>query len=330
MTAAGWTTRNALALTGYPKSSWYRHQQPNQGRRPDPVPQADRVQPHALDEAETGQILAWLGEERFADLSVQQVFWRVWDEGHHVASQRTWYRVAARHRLSGDRRRQSTHPPRVIPELVAAGPNQVWSWDITRIPVKVRKTPLHLYLVEDVFSRKCVGWRLEHRERDERAVDLIEDAVSAERTKPHTLHADGGPSMTSNAVRHLLADLGIEHSRSRPHVSNDNPFSEAIFKTLKYDLNYPIVFDDYPQAHAWIDAFVARYNSDHRHSGLAGFTPDSVHDGTWTEQAAKRQDLLNASHRAHPGRYRKPPTVNTPPGTVWINKPKPVDMSQAA
>lgn len=324
------STRDALSRVGYPKSSWYRHRQPDGGRQPDPVPQADRVQPHALDEVETAQIVAWLSEERFADLSVQQVFWRVWDEGHHVASMRTWYRVAARHRLSGDRRRQSTHPPRVIPELVATGPNQVWSWDITRIPIKVRKTPLHLYLIEDVFSRKCVGWRLEHRERDELAVALVEDAVLVEQAKPHTLHADGGPSMTSNAVRQLLEDLGVEHSRSRPHVSNDNPFSEAVFKTLKYALDYPIVFDDYTHAKAWIAAFVQRYNADHRHSGLAGFTPDDVHDGTWPAQAMKRQALLDTSYQAHPGRYRNPPTLQTPPGTVWINKPEPMDVSQAA
>jgi putative transposase len=123
---------------------------------------------------------------------VEQVFWRVFDQGHYVASQRTWYRVAAQRRMSGDRRRQSTHPPRTIPQLVATDPNQVWSWDITQIPVQVQKTPLHLYLIEDVFSRKCVGWRLEQREKDEPAADLIEDAVLAERAKPHTLHPDGG------------------------------------------------------------------------------------------------------------------------------------------
>jgi putative transposase len=320
-----------LALVGYPKSSWYRHRQPGQGRKPDPVPQAERVQPHALTEAETAQIVGWLGQDRFADLSVQQVFWRVLDEGHHVASLRSWYRVAARHRLSGDRRRQSSHTPKVIPELVATGPNQVWSWDITRIPVKVRTTSLHLYLMEDVFSRRCVGWRLEDRERDELAVELIEDAAMAERAKPDTLHADGGPSMTSNAVRRLLSSLGIKHSRSRPHVSNDNPFSESLFKTMKYDLTYPVKFDNEEQAHAWIEAFIRRYNTTHRHSGLAGYTPDSVHDGTWTRLAAERQALLVASYQAHPGRYRRPPTVQAPPGTVWINQPKTVDeVSQAA
>jgi putative transposase len=156
--------REALARVGYAKSSWYRHQQPG-GCRPDPIPQSERVQPCALTFAETVRIVSWLSEERFAGLSVQQVFWRVFDEGHYVASRRTWYRVAAQWRMSGDRRRQSTHPPQTIPQLVATDPNQVWSWDITRIPVQVQKTPLHLYLIEDVFSRKCVGWRLEQREK---------------------------------------------------------------------------------------------------------------------------------------------------------------------
>lgn len=285
------------------------------------MPQAERVQPHALSEAETAQIVAWLGEERFANLSVQQVFWRVLDEGDYVASMRTWYRVAARHRLSGDRRRQSSHPPQTIPQLVATGPNQVWSWDITRVRIRLQRTPLHLYVIEDVFSRKGVGWRLEHREQDRLAADLIEDAVCAERAKPHTLHADGGPSMISAEVGRILTGLGIARSRSRPHVSNDNPFSESLFKTIKYDLDYPGVFDDYDQAQAWIAGFITCYNAEHRHSGLAGFTPNSVHDGSWVEVAAKRQATLDLSYQAHPGRYRRRPAVKTPDGTVWINKP---------
>lgn len=280
--------------------------------------------------AEECQIVAFLSQERFADLSVQQVFWRILDEGHYVASERTWYRVAARHRLSGDRRRTSTHPPKTIPQLCAGGPNQVWSWDITRIKISVQKTPLHLYLIEDVFSRKCVGWRVEHRERDELAAELIGNAVTAEGAKPHTLHADGGPSMTSEEVASLLRRLKIARSTSRPHVSNDNPFSESLFKTLKYDLTYPGVFDSYDHAKAWIKTFVLRYNTDHRHSSLAGFTPNSVHDGTWTETAKKRQALLTAHHQTKPNRYRKPPSVRVPPGTVWINKPNNLDMSQAA
>lgn len=323
------TTVRALQLTGYPKSSWYRHRQPDGDGTRDLVPQRDRRQPHALSAAEQDQIVAFLSEDRFANLSVQQVFYRVLDEGHYVASQRTWYRIAAQRQLSGDRRRQSSHPPKVIPELVADGPNQVWSWDITRVKIKVQKTRLHLYLIEDVFSRKCVGWRLEHREQDRLAVELIEDAVLAERAKPHTLHADGGPSMTSDAVKELLEDLGVERSRSRPHVSNDNPFSESLFKTLKYDLDYPAAFDTFQQALDWIAAFVARYNEQHRHSGLAGFTPNDVHDGTWVQAAARRQHLLDTHYRTRPGRYRRPPAVRTPPGAVWINKPGP-DLSHAA
>ncbi len=282
-----------------------------------------------MSEAETAEVLAFLGEDRFADLSVQQVFWRVFDEGHYVASQRTWYRIAARHRLSGDRRRQSSHPPRTIPELVATGPNQVWSWDITRIKIKVQKSALHLYLIEDVFSRKCVGWRLEQRERDELAADLVQTSVDAEDATPHTLHADGGPSMTSNVLRERLALLGIAWSHSRPHVSNDNPYSESLFKTLKYDLTYPVAFADYDDALTWIETFIGRYNGEHHHCGLAGFTPNDVHDGTWTHTAQKRQALLDAHYETRPRRYRTPPQVATPPGTAWINKPD-LDVSHAA
>jgi len=297
--AAGLYTREALARVGYPKSSWYRHQGAPRVRR-DRIGQADRAQPHALAEAETAQILAWLSEERFADFLVQQTFWRVIDEGCYVASLRTWYRVAARHRLCGDRRRHSSHPPTVIPQLCAAGPNQVWSWDITRVKIKVQKTPLHLYLIEDVFSRRCVGWRLEQRERDRLAADLIRSAVNSEGATPHTLHADGGPSMTSQEVAVLLQRLGIDRSRSRPHVSNDNPFSESLFKTLKYNLDYPVVFDDDDHARTWIAAFVARYNGEHRHSGLAGFTPNSVHDGNWTVTAAKGRHCSTRTTRPSP------------------------------
>lgn len=313
---------------GYPKSSWYRHRAAPVERAA-PVPQALRYQPHALNAAERAEIVALLNEPRSADLSVQQVFWRALEGGVFVASMRTWYRVAAAHRLSGDRRRLSTHPPKTIPELEAAGPNQVWSWDITRIPVRSQRTSLHLYLIEDVYSRKCVGWRLEYREHDELAAELIEHTVAAERAKPHTLHADGGPSMTSTVVKTLLARLGVSHSKSRPRVSNDNPFSEALFKTLKYALDYPQVFEDYEHADAWIQAWVTAYNTQHHHSGLAGFTPDSVHNGTWPAQAAARQALLDTHHASVPGRYRHPPTVQTPARTVWINKPAP-EVSQAA
>lgn len=293
-----------------------------------PVPQVDRFQPSALTVVEEALIVGWLGEERFTDLSVQQVFYRVFDEGDYVASMRTWYRVAARRGLSGDRRAQATHPAKTVPELVAHGPNQVWSWDITRIRIATQKTSLHLYLIEDVFSRKCVGWRLEQREKDELAVDLIVTAVHAEEAKPDTLHADGGASMTSGQVKQLLADLGIDHSRSRPHVSNDNPFSESLFKTVKYDLDYPGVFDGEDHARTWLTGFLSRYNVEHCHSGLNGYTPDDVHDGTWPDTAAHRQTVLDHHARHHPHRYHRPPRVRTPPGTVWINKP--AELSQAA
>lgn len=327
---AGLKISRALSLVGYPKSSWYRHQRPTV--KPPPIPQAERDQPQALRAAERAEIAALLSTEEHAGLSVQQTFWRVFDAGHYIASQRTWYRIAAEQKLSGDRRRHSTHPPKTIPELMATGPNQVWSWDITRIPIASQKTALHLYLIEDVFSRKPVGWRLEHDEVDQKAKDMIAAAITAEGCQPHTLHSDGGPSMTSNTVAAFLSVNGIDVSRSRPHVSNDNPYSESMWRTLKYDLEHPASlvpggkFRDYQHALEWITAWIDRYLHHHRHSGLNGYTPAEVHNGTWPATAAARQSLLNDHHSRHRDRYRKPPQIKTPPGTVWINKP--AELSQ--
>lgn len=325
---AGVDTRAALRLAGYPKSSWYRHRATPPGR-PAPILQSARYQPAALTEEERAQIRAHLSDEAHVKLSVQQVFYQVMDQGTYIASLRTWHRVAAAAALSGDRRRQATHPPRTIPELVAHAPNQVWSWDITRIPIRSQRTSLHLYLMLDVFSRKPVGWRLEHLERDHLANQMILQAITTEGTTPHTLHADGGPSMTSRLVKETLTANGIEHSRSRPHVSNDNPFSEALFKTLKYDLDYHR-FNDYDTANTWIADFIDNYTHNHRHSGLNGYTPQQVHNGTWTHTAQHRQKLLTQHHHQHPTRYRTPPTAKTPPQTTYINPPQPSTVSHAA
>ncbi|WP_194291589.1 DDE-type integrase/transposase/recombinase [Cumulibacter manganitolerans] len=326
---AGFSLVRAVALVGYSRASWYRHQQPA-GERAPITPHTERVQPHALSGAERAAVLAHLAREEFADLSVRQVFVRVLDEGIYLGSLRSWYRIARAAGASGDRRRLASHPSRAIPQLAADGPVQVWSWDITRIGCAGYRSALHLYVIEDVFSRKCVGWRLEPVEKDELAVALVADAITAHGA-PHTLHADGGPSMTSGAMKTYLFEQHITHSRSRPRVSNDNPFSEALFKTVKYDLSYPERFEDLQQARAWFTGFFAVYNGQHRHSGLNDYTPDDVHNGTWRAIQIARQATLDAYYHAKPGRHRQPPRVQAPPGVVHINPPRPQpELSQAA
>lgn len=323
--SGGYSAVRALHLLGYPRASWYRHRA-GAADHPASIPQADRSQPHALKDAERAGVLEQLAREEFVDLSIRQVFFRVLDEGIYLGSLRSWYRIAATAKVSGDRRRLATHPPRAIPQLAADGPGQVWSWDITRIGCLGHRCALHLYVIEDVFSRKCIGWRLETHEKDQMAVDLVRDAVTRHGT-PHTLHADGGPSMTSGMMLTFLSDHQITHSRSRPRVSNDNPFSEALFKTVKYDLDYPQRFENTEQARDWFEGFFTAYNTSHRHSGLNDYIPDDVHSGHWRQVQKARQKTIDTYYRDNPGRHRRAPRVKAPPAAVHINPPK---LSQAA
>lgn len=289
----------------------------------EPVPQAERVQPAALSPDERAQIVAHLVDEANADLSVAQLYYRLLDEGVHLGSVRTWYRIARAERLSGDRRRQARHPAKVIPILRADGPNQVWSWDITMLPSIDKGCNFRLYLILDVHSRYVIAWRLEEHEQSELAVQMLTDALEREQAQLQVLHADRGPSMISDAMKHALASRGITKSHSRPQVSNDNPFSESQFKTMKYQLNYPGRFTSIEAAREWVTHYISEYNNDHRHSGIGYYTPTSVHHHTWTHTRDHRQALLDTDHQAHPHRYRKPPQATTPSTETWINKPQP-------
>ncbi|WP_299169988.1 IS3 family transposase [uncultured Arthrobacter sp.] len=303
------------------RASWYRHQRPGRGLKPDPVPQKDREQPAALDAAERRQIVDELGEERHSDLNVAQVRATVMDEGLYVASESTWYRVARVHRLSGDRRGTATHPPKTIPELCAVRPNQVWSWDITVLRTIDKGRNLRLYVMMDVFSRKVVGWRLEPDEKGFKAAGMLEAALIAESAVPEVLHADRGAVMIGTHVSRFLKAHGIAQSHSRPSVSNDNPFSEAQFKTMKYRLDYPGRFTDIEHARTWVEGFISYYNTAHRHSGIGYYTPASVHEGTWKQLLNHRQDLLDDHYAQHPSRYHQPPKAPTIRTESWINKP---------
>jgi putative transposase len=321
-------TRAACAAVGRPRATHYRHQAPAK-----PASTAARpAPPNKLTDEEMGQTLDVLRSERFVDLSPAQVFHILLDEGTYLASISSFYRLLRTAGEVRERRRQATHPPRVRPELVARAPLVVWSWDITKLKGPRRGEYYDLYVVLDIFSRYVVAWCVAPTESGELAKELIADAVARHQVPPGqlTVHADRGSSMTSNPVVELLVFLGIGRTHSRPHVSNDNPYSEAQFKTLKYCPAFPERFGCIADARAFCETFFAYYNHDHRHSGIGYHTPASVHFGTATEVRAQRQDTLDAAYAANPARFRhRRPAPPKLPTVAWINEPT-EDAAQTA
>jgi putative transposase len=321
-------TRAACRAVGRSRASHYRRQAPPRLRPCSPRP----APANKLTDTEIGQILDVLRSERFVDLSPAQVFHILLDEGTYLASISSFYRLLRDSGEVRERRRQATHPPRVRPELVARRPLVVWSWDITKLRGPRRGEYYDLYVVLDIFSRYVVAWLVAPAESGELAKELIADAVARHRVPPGqlTIHADRGSSMTSNPVAELLVFLGIGRSHSRPHVSNDNPFSEAQFKTLKYCPAFPARFGSLADARTFCESFFAYYNHEHRHSGIGYHTPASVHYGTATEVRAQRQETLDAAYAANPARFRhqrpEPPKL---PTVAWINEPT-QDAAQTA
>jgi len=271
---------------------------------------------------ERAQIEGYLVDERFAHLSVSQTFFRLLDAGTYIASESSWHRVARSKKLTGDRRRQATHKAKAIPELCATRPNQVWSWDITVLPSIDRGRNFRLYVILDVFSRAVVGWRLEDTEDGLLATVMLEEAILFQQAVPEVLHADRGSVMTGERMTKKLGEYNITQSHSRPRVSNDNPFSESQFKTMKYDIDYPGRFDSLEHARLWVAEFILRYNTEHRHSGIGHYTPASVHDGSWTTTRDNRQQLLDVAWQRNPERYKRPPRAQTVHAESWINKPE--------
>ena len=235
------------------------------------------------------------------------------------------YRLLATQGQVGDRRRQRRHPAYTKPELLAVRPNEVWSWDISKIKGPAKWTCFHLYVILDIFSRYVVGWMIAHRETAELAEQFIADTIDKQNIVPGTLtlHADRGTSMRSKSVAQLLVDLDVTKTHSRPHVSDDNPYSEAHFKTLKYRPDFPARFGSIEDARAHCQEFFRWYNTEHRHSGIALMSPDTVHYGRSTALTARRGVTLDAAFIAHPARFKgiapRPPSV---PLAVWINPPK--------
>jgi putative transposase len=280
--------------------------------------------PLALDIQERQVLLDTLNGERFVDTAPAAVHATLLDEGRYLGSVRTMYRLLAATGGCRERRNQLTHPAYAKPELLATAPNEVWSWDITKLKGPAKWTCLHLYVILDIFSRYVVGWLIAERECSDLAEQLIAETVTRHGIKPGTLtlHADRGTSMRSKPVAALLIDLDIAKSHSRPYVSDDNPFSEAQFKTLKYRPDFPERFGCIEHARAHCQPFFAWYNTVHRHSGIGYMTPDSVHYGHANAMLVTRQAALDAAYRAHPTRFKnKRPSPHAMPSAVWINPP---------
>lgn len=317
----------ACELFGLPRSTLYRSRQP---KIPSCVP---RPQPaRTLSDEERTTIRKLLNSDRFADQSPYEVYATLLDEGTYHCSIRTLYRILHEHDEVQERRNQLRHPPYIKPELLATAPNQLWSWDITELR---GLAPLHyyyLYVMLDIFSRYVVGWLLAEQESAELAKQLVTESCRKQAIAPNqlTIHADRGAPMIAKPLAQLFADLGIDPSHSRPYTPDDNPFSEAQFKTMKYRPDYPQHFAAYSQAHAWAKAFFDWYNNLHHHTALALLTPAMVHAGKAAGILAQRQLTLSNAYALHPERFvHGPPVSSSLPTTVWINPPAPVASATA-
>ena len=265
-----------------------------------------------------------LASPRFVDRAPAEVAATLLDEGQYLCSERTMYRILAANQPVRERRNQRDHPQYTKPELVATGPNQTWSWDITKLLGPKKWTYFYLYVVLDIFSRYALGWMVADRENSALAGRLIEQTCHKQGVQPQvlTLHSDRGAPMTSKCTAQLLADLGITRSLSRPQVSDDNPFSEAQFKTLKYHPGFPGRFDDIHAAIAFCRSFFPWYNTEHRHGGIAMLTPDDVHHGRAHTVLQQREQTLRDAWDHHPERFvRGIPKPLPIPEAVWINPP---------
>ena len=315
-------TRPACRALGAAPATIYRRRRP-----PEPRPLRPRPTPaRALSQVEAEAVLAELHSGRFVDCSPAQVWATLLDEGRYLASERTMYRLlAARHGGVRERRDQLAHPPYAAPELLAERPNEVWSWDITKLKGPAKWTHYYLYVILDLFSRYCVGWTVAHRESAALARALIGQALEQQAIGRDqlTIHADRGPAMTSKSVAFLLADLGVTKTHNRPYTSTDNPYSEAQFRTLKYRPGFPARFDSIEHARAFCRQFFDYYNHHHRHCGIGLMTPASVHHGRAERTHAERQRVLDLAYAATPERFvRRAPTPPPVPVAAWINKPE--------
>ena len=318
----------ACDVLAMPRASFYRWQNPD-------LVEAEprRSPPRALSSQERQVALSTLNAQEFCDKAPAEVYAALLDQGTYLCSISTMYRLLSDSGQIRERRDLLRHPTYKKPELLAEKPNQVWSWDITKLLGPAKWTYFNLYVILDIFSRYVVGWLLAEKESAALANRLIAETIAKEGVDPTQLsiHADRGPSMSSKPVAQLLADLGVTKSHSRPHVSDDNPFSESQFKTLKYRPGFPERFGSMEDARAFCRQFFTWYNEEHYHSGIALMTPSIVHHGQAAAVLQSRQKILDSAYEVHPERFvRQSPTVKEPPTAVWINPPAsmPVDRPQ--
>ena len=323
---ANWT-QACLAL-GVARASAFRFWK----RQHNPVQPKEPVKPErSLSQAEKEQVLMVLHSDRFVDIAPQEVYATLLDEGVYLCSIRTMYRLLEDNKEVRERRNQAAHLDYAKPELLATRPNELWSWDITKLKGSVKWSYFQLYVIIDVFSRYVVGWMVADRESATLAKRLIAETISKQVVDPTrlTLHADRGSSMKSKCVALMLSDLGVTKTHSRPHVSNDNPFSESQFKTMKYRPEFPARFGSIEDARAFCVEFFDWYNAEHHHSGIALLTPETVHYGLAESVNLKRNVTLQQAYQLHPERFvRKQPEPPRLPTAVWINPPATVGNTQ--
>jgi putative transposase len=313
----------ACQSVGVPHSSYYRSFQPAGVRsRPKPF--------RALAPAEQAEVLRALNSERFQDCAPREVYASLLDEGCYLCHWRTMYRILKSRQEIRERRNQLRHPHYQKPELLATQPNELWSWDITRLLGPSKWTYFYLYVILDVYSRYVVGWMVALQEAAHLAEALFLETCQKQNIRPGqlTLHADRGNPMNSKPFAMLLADLGVTKTHSRPHVSNDNPYSEAHFKTIKYHPASPERFGSPADARAWCRDFFTWYNHQHHHSGIALLTPADVHYGRAQQLLQTRQQVLQLAYQKTPERFVQGiPKPLELPEAVWINPPKLAEMS---
>jgi putative transposase len=318
-------TRAACRALGEARARHYRrHRKSPPPAKPERVP---APQPRALGEVERKELRAVLNSDEHVDEAPATVYAKLLDRGIYLGSVSTMYRVLHGHDEVRERRRQATHPAAKKPELLASAPNQVWSWDITKLLGPAKWTWFYLYVIIDIFSRYVPGWMLARAENGKLAEVLLAETVMKQRIGRDelTIHSDRGSPMTAKPVAFLLADLGVTKSFSRPHVSNDNPYSESQFRTMKYRPEFPERFGSYEDAHSFCGRFFGWYNEEHCHSGIGFHSPADVHYGRAQEVRDRRALVLEAAYAEHPERFvRKLPEPPALPTVAWINEPKEV------
>jgi len=322
LTPAQRLTAPACSALGIPRASVCRRRARSNSPQPRPL---RRTLGRALTPEQRRRVLEVMQQPEYCDQAPGEIYASLLDQGVYLCSIRTMYRILHENQSVKERRHQLRHPTYTKPELLAEAPNQVWSWDITKLKGPVKWTYFYLYVIMDIFSRRVVGWCIAHAETATLFKPLLKQAIEQHQVpKGHlTLHADRGAPMKAKATAFLLADLGITKSHSRPHTSNDNPFSESHFKTLKYQPQFPKAFGCIEDARQFCRQFFDWYNQNHYHHGIGLMTPDQIHFGKAPDILAARQGVLDKAYASHPERFvkrhPKPPQI---PTAVWINPPK--------